>query len=108
MRRHGLILGGHPVGLRGAGHDVVNGLLLLGRGAENRAAVFIHHLKPFFDMGRALVELGFAPICPQIKQLAVCATSCSKEYALQLLNRPKPSNRFVVSVKWVNSSAEVP
>ncbi len=36
-------------------------LLRLGRGAENRAAVFLHRRQPAFDIGRALVELGLHP-----------------------------------------------
>ena len=56
-----LLLGGHPVGLRGAVHDVIHRLLRLGGGAEYRAAVFLHRFKPSFDIGRALIEFRLHP-----------------------------------------------
>ena len=56
-----LSFSGHPIGLRGAFHDAIHGLLRLRRGAEYRAAVFLHRFKPSFDISRALVEFRLHP-----------------------------------------------
>ena len=79
MRRRGLLFGGHPVGLRGALHDVIHGLLSFRRSAEYCAAVFLHRGKPPLDIGGALVEFRLHP--------DLCAKHAVSDFRDQLLER---------------------